>query len=218
MIMVGVGTYISGKYVFRDGFAHIGWRFGRSRYYVYAFALALFLWLLPTVLEHMLGFQSASKGGTINSLLISFVVSFAVTLIPAFGEEFTWRGYLLPRLLARYNTRHALLLHGFITWVWHLPFIVAMGIAMGGNVMLSVLIIAGVSLIPTVMNAIVFAFFWSASASIAVPTIYHAAFDEVRDTLQDSIGFGLFAEVWQMVTLTTLGLFMLMRHRWKVPA
>ena len=45
--------------------------------------------------------------------------SFAITLVPAFGEEFSWRGYLLPRLLKRFTTRRALLVHGFVTCLWH---------------------------------------------------------------------------------------------------
>ena len=51
MIMAGVGTFVAGRYVFRDGFEDAGWRWGRPRHYILAFGLALFLWVVPVVIE-----------------------------------------------------------------------------------------------------------------------------------------------------------------------
>lgn len=48
-----------------------------------------------------------------------------VNAVFAFGEEFGWRGYLLPKLLPL-GVRRAVLLHGVVWGVWHWP-IVAMG-------------------------------------------------------------------------------------------
>jgi membrane protease YdiL (CAAX protease family) len=62
-----------------------------------------------------------------------------------------------------------------------------------------------VSLIPTMMHAMVFAYIWTATQSLAVVTIYHAAFDEIRDAIETSIGFGFLVEIWQTLTLTILG-------------
>jgi membrane protease YdiL (CAAX protease family) len=45
--------------------------------------------------------------------------------VSAFGEEFGWRGYLLPAL-SPLGWRPALLLHGIVWGVWHWP-VVAMG-------------------------------------------------------------------------------------------
>ncbi|HEX3006050.1 MAG TPA: CPBP family intramembrane glutamic endopeptidase, partial [Bacteroidales bacterium] len=127
MIMIAVGTYIAGKFVFRDGFENAGWRWGKPRHYVYAFGLALFLWAFPRVVEQLLGIYEGPQDVSTATILAEFLFSFTITLIPAFSEEFGWRGYLLPRLFTRYSTRYALLLHGFITWVWHLPVLVVMG-------------------------------------------------------------------------------------------
>ena len=111
MIMAGVGTYVAGRYIFADGFTEAGWRWGRPTHHAGAFGLALFLWVLPIVLEHLLGIRRAVFDQTPGSLASMFLVSFAITLVPALGEEFTWRGYLLPRLLQNHSARHALLLH-----------------------------------------------------------------------------------------------------------
>ena len=215
MIMVAVGSYIAGKFVFRDGFENAGWQWGKPRHYVYAFALALFLWVFPRVIEHLLGMYKVPQEVSPTTILAGFLLSFTITLIPAFGEEFGWRGYLLPRLFARYSTRRALLLHGFITWVWHLPVLVVMGLKMPGNPLVLVPLVMLISLIPTIMHAVVFAYIWSSTQSLAVVTVYHAAFDEVRDTLEGSVGLGPLSQNWQMLILTILGIALLWKAKWK---
>lgn len=206
--MAGVGTYIAGKYVFKDGFANAGWRWGRPKHYLLALLLALCLWLLPSAIERYLGWFAGSNVSVTN-FLTTLVMSSLLTLLPAFGEEFSWRGYLLPRLQARYSPRQALLLHGLVTWVWHLPVVVAMGLALGGNPLLAVVLILVISLLPTVMHALVFAYLWSSSQSLAVATFYHVMFDEVRDTLEDTVGLGILGQYFQMLVLTVLGILIL---------
>ena len=217
MIMVSVGTFVAGRFVFRDGFARAGWSWGKPRHYALAFGLALVLWLLPSLVERGFGIYAGSSVG-IGTILSTFALSFVVTLLPAFGEEFGWRGYLLPRLMARYSARRALLLHGAITWIWHLPVVVVMGTQLGGDPLLAVALIIGISLIPTIMHAIVFAYIWSSSGSLAVTTVYHAAFDEVRDSLDETIGLGTLGQNWQMLVLTVLGLVFFWRAKWRRPS
>jgi uncharacterized protein len=213
MVMAGVGTFVSGRYVFKDGFEGAGWGLGRPVHYALAFALALFLWLVPVIIENTFGFRKFAGELTWASIAVHFATSFAITLLPAFGEEFSWRGYLLPRLSERFSARGALIAHGFVTWLWHVPFIVTIGLQMGGRPEVSVPLVLAVSLIPTLLHAVVFAYFWSISGSLIVATVYHSAFDEVRDTLEESVGFGALAENWQAVVLTILGALLL----WKVP-
>lgn len=51
MIMVTVATYITGRYIFRDGFSKAGWNWGKSKHYLAVFSLAIFVWVVPTILE-----------------------------------------------------------------------------------------------------------------------------------------------------------------------
>jgi len=56
---------------------------------------------------------------------IALLISALVNLVATFGEEFGWRGYLLPKLQPLGSVR-SLLLSGVIWGVWHWP-VIAMG-------------------------------------------------------------------------------------------
>lgn len=215
MIMVGVSTFVCGKWIFKDGFKNAGWNWGKPKHYVYVFAFALFLWFLPSFIERYFGFYNAANGIKFHAIISGFLFSATITIIPAFGEEFGWRGYLLPKLLAKYKYRKALLTHGLITWIWHLPFLIIIGLQTSENSFLFVPIVLIISLIPTIMHAVVFAFIWSRTASLAVATMYHVFFDEVRDTLQDTVGLGILGENWQILALTSIGVLLLWKVKWK---
>lgn len=218
MLMAGLATFVCGRFLFRDGFLRAGWSWGRPGHYMLALALALFLWLFPSVIERRFGFYAANPDVTLPGFLSIFALSFAATLLPAFCEELSWRGYLLPRLFTRHSPRRALLLHGFITWAWHLPVVVVMGMSLGLAPLLAIPIVLLVSLVPTVMHAVVFAWIWSRSASLGVATFYHTSFDEIRDTLEATAGLGPLGQNWQMLVLTALGLWALLKTAWRVPA
>lgn len=63
----------------------------------------------------------------VQGLLLGLLISPFVNGLATFGEEFGWRGYLLPRLMPL-GVRKATLLTGVIWGVWHAPYI-----AMGHN-------------------------------------------------------------------------------------
>jgi membrane protease YdiL (CAAX protease family) len=218
MVMVTVGTFIAGRYVFRDGFKNAGWRWGKPSQYVWTFGLALFIFAVPTLLENLLGLHIFPAGISAEVILTSFITSFLLTLIPGFGEEFGWRGYMLPRLVKRYSTRKAILIHAFIWWAWHIPVLVAFGSRLDGidaNVGVAIAGTLLISLIPAMMNAVIFAYVWTATQSLAVSSVYHSAYDEVRDAIEKSIGFGPLVGVWEMAATTIIGAVLLWKGNWK---
>lgn len=217
MVMVTVGTYIAGRWVFRDGFKNMGWRWGKPKHYLAVFALALFIFGAPVLLENLLGIHSMPADVSAGAILGSFLTSFLLTIIPGFGEEFGWRAYLLPRLAQRYSLRKALLVHAFIWWAWHIPALVRIGSRVEGadaNLYLSIVVTLLVSLLPAMMNAILFAYVWVATQSLAVASVYHSAYDEVRDALERGIGFGPLVSIWEMAATLIFGAILLWKANW----
>jgi membrane protease YdiL (CAAX protease family) len=224
MVMVTVGTYFAGRYVFRDGFAGAGWSWGKPRYYLAVIGLALLVWVVPTILDVALGLSKLPVRLTPSQITWVFVLLF-LTLIPGFGEEFGWRGYMLPRLARRYGTRQGVLLHGAIWWAWHIPVLVGAAAAYGSgplwsggpdaSVLMTVLVLLAIGFIPTVLHAVVFAYIWSRTGSLAVSTVYHTAYDGIRDSLATTIGLGPTAGLWSGLLILVLGAVLLWRSKWK---
>lgn len=217
MVMVAVGAFICGRFIFRDGFKNMGWNWGKPKHYLAVFALALFIFGVPVLLETLLGWHALPAGVSAGAILGSFLTSFVLTLIPGFGEEFGWRAYMLPRLAQRHSVRKALLLHAFIWWAWHIPALVRIGSQVDGaesNLWLSVAATLLVSLLPAMMNAVLFAYVWTASQSLAVASVYHAAYDEVRDALERGIGFGPLVSIWEMAVTLIFGAVLLWKADW----
>jgi hypothetical protein len=72
-----------------------------------------------------------------------------------------------------------------------------------------------ISLIPAMMNAVIFAYVWTATQSLTVSSVYHSAYDEVRDAIEKSIGFGPLVGVWEMSATTIIGAVLLWKGNWK---
>ena len=218
MVMVSVATFIAGRYIFGDGFKNAGWHWGKPRQYLWVFALASFVFIVPSVLEWGLGLHSFPVEASVMAILGSFLFRFVITLIPGFGEEFGWRGYMLPHLAQRYSARKAVLIHAFIWWAWHLPALVAIGTHLEGvdaGVGVSLTLTLLITLIPSMMNAVIYAYVWTATQSLAVSSVYHAAYDEIRDAIEKSIGFGPLVSIWEMAVTTIIGAILLWRGNWQ---
>jgi uncharacterized protein len=218
MVMVTAATFIAGRFVFKDGFRNAGWNWGKPVHYIVVFLFALFIWLLPVVYEIVSGISKPHDTIEAIPVFMMFLFRFVATLLPAFGEEFGWRGYMLPRLAEKLGAKKGLLIHAFIWWFWHLPVIVGMGLNnndVSGNQFINVAVIAVISIIPSMLHAVIFAFIWSKTKSLAVVTVYHAAFDEVRDALENSVGLGALANNWQMIVIIITGGLLLWEADWE---
>ena len=56
-------------------------------------------------------------------ILINLILAPFINFIPAFGEEYGWRGFLQPKLIGRLDLLRGLLLTGAIWGLWHAPLI-----------------------------------------------------------------------------------------------
>ena len=149
MFFPGVAAFIVRKYISREGFADAGLKFGSWKSYlnVYLIIPAVFLlvYLMTGIFvgrpdftlvlfsqKYALEVPLAALSIIIGVTLASLTVAPLVNSIPAFGEEFGWRGYLLPKLLPLGKIK-ALFLSGFIWGLWHIPFILFLGMHYGNN-------------------------------------------------------------------------------------
>lgn len=62
-----------------------------------------------------------AKSVITNQILMGIVMSPLLNLLPCLGEEWGWRGYLLPRLMKQFKVVPALLTGGVIWGLWHAP-------------------------------------------------------------------------------------------------
>jgi membrane protease YdiL (CAAX protease family) len=109
--------------------------------------------------------------------LMLLVIALPVTLF-TFGEEYGWRGYLLPRLLPLGEIRASVLL-GVIWGVWHLPLLLAGLNYPGVNVFLAIIIFTFV----TVALSFTYTWFYVASSgSVLVAAVFHASTNQFSDT------------------------------------
>jgi membrane protease YdiL (CAAX protease family) len=106
----------------------------------------------------------------VAQLAAALTVGLAINMLFTFGEEFGWRGYLLPRL-APLGGPWAAVLTGLIWGLWHAPLIVLSGYNFPGHPWLG---ISGM-VVFTVALGVVFAWLRFRSGSIWPSTLAHAA-------------------------------------------
>src|SRR5215204_1485251 len=117
-----------------------------------------------------------SQAGWFVYLMLT--LSALVVTLFTFGEEYGWRGYLLPRLLPLGEIRASVLL-GVIWGVWHLPLLLAGLNYPGVNVWLAILAFTFV----TVALSFTYTWFYVASSgSVLIAAVFHASTNQFSDT------------------------------------
>lgn len=101
----------------------------------------LYFILFPSKFDPQMGYvksqllqQAEATGETVTDdmvrqvvllqLAMGFFLSPFANLLNCFGEEWGWRGYLLPKLLKQFKVVPAILLNGVIWGLWHIPLII----------------------------------------------------------------------------------------------
>lgn len=117
----GVAKLLRRGLVWRVGFR---WWFTAIFYLAPAAAAALFI----NALVGGVAFDWNTLGPVYDVLPMIVVL----TLLAGLGEEFGWRGYLLPRLQQQHSALAASLIIGFFHSLWHIPLFLVEGTAQFG--------------------------------------------------------------------------------------
>src|SRR5215207_5637589 len=120
-------------------------------------------------------FRWSEASGFVYLMLL--VIALPVTVF-TFGEEYGWRGYLLPRLLPLGEVRASVLV-GVIWGVWHLPLLLAGLNYPGVNVWLAIIVFTFVTV------ALSFTYTWffvASSGSVLILAVFHASTNQFTDT------------------------------------
>jgi membrane protease YdiL (CAAX protease family) len=108
----------------------------------------------------------------VTQSILAFTLALPFNMIFTFGEEFGWRGYLLPRL-APLGGLTAAIITGIIWGLWHAPIIVQDGYNYPGHPWLGVLMMV----VFTTSFGIVLAWLRFRSGSVWPSTLAHAAYN-----------------------------------------
>jgi len=141
------------------------------------FILALIIFNQLTGIGH---FEWTNSTPLLKSILITALLVFLLLPV-SFGEEYGWRGYLLPRLLPLGEIKGTIIL-GVIWACWHLP-VLSMA---QESLWLSI----PVFLAEAILVAFPFTWLYRASgASILVLSLFHSSFDIWGDTFTSAVAY-----------------------------
>jgi len=91
--------------------------------------LVISLITFPLIAAIAIGFHSLFGGPALAIRTTELLPQVIVILLIAFGEEYGWRGYALPRLQQRYNALVASLILGLGWGFWHFPgYLIGVGV------------------------------------------------------------------------------------------
>jgi uncharacterized protein len=139
----------------------VRWRVG-ARWYAVALGLPAILALTAAGLHIVLGARAPVEFGGLS------VLSFAVFVLIV-GEELGWRGYALPRLLAKRSALSASLILGVLWGAWHLPTFFVPGAPQHGLPFSAFVLL-------TVAYSVVFTWvFLHTGGSVLIATLLHGA-------------------------------------------
>jgi membrane protease YdiL (CAAX protease family) len=116
-------------FLFNHNLRGMGWRPGKARYLLFAYALPIAYGLLvygSAWLTGLVGFQPnlPFKAPLPGYIVVAATVIFLFLALPAaLGEEIGWRGLLVPQLARLTSFPKVALISGLIWLLWHIPLI-----------------------------------------------------------------------------------------------
>jgi uncharacterized protein len=140
--------------------------------------VALALPLLPQwsgVYLWSAAFDEPLHFGSFTKWLSSFLTLALINSLFSLGEELGWRGFMLPRMLARHSWVKAALLTGLLWSVWHFPLWGRANYALSGSVVHTMLALLLATVLATALSVIITAIFLRTRQSLIPSLLLHGA-------------------------------------------
>jgi membrane protease YdiL (CAAX protease family) len=188
------------------------------RYYAVAFLAPMILVTATIAVSSVTGLADfdANSRPIWLLFLVLLLINTPISTVATLGEEYGWRGYLLPRLLPLGEVKAALTVAAI--WApWHLPLLLV-GLNYGGKNPFAVL--AFMLALTAALSLLLTRLFVIAGGSVLVVAVAHASFNAFGDRLSDGdhlVGNPFLASVGGLVgfavmALTVLAVYRLRRH------
>jgi membrane protease YdiL (CAAX protease family) len=219
MLMVAVAAFITRVFVERKGFKDAGWNLGHYKWYVGALLFCMLLWLGPVLAALPFG-KLEWQHDLSREESIEIILSLGgVSLLAGFGEEFGWRGYLLPRLLLDCKlTRPVLFVIGLIWGIWHCAVavgpLVKAGLqgAAGWPMMIAPTVASCVQMVVAcVALSSIFGAVWLKYKSIFLSSFLHGYWIGIRDSASHLFSY---PTAFRLITIIVVLVAWLLADRW----
>jgi len=120
-------------------------------------------------------------------------------------EEFGWRGYVLPRLEARFSPVTATLILGVLWGLWHLPIIAADPEFQHGLDVAALLPVVALSLVSVVGYAFLLTWLFNRTGSVLVAILLHAGFNTANEFLVPLAPEAVEGAAYEVLSVTMTG-------------
>ncbi len=219
MLMVALAAFVTRAFVERRGFRDVGWNLGHCRWYLVALLFCALLWLGPALAALPFGRLEWNHNLRQDELLLVILSLGGASLLAGFGEEFGWRGYLLPRLLPdRKMARLAVVVIGIVWGIWHCAIAIgplvraALAGAAGWPAMLGPTLVSCVQMIGTsIALSFIFGAVWLKSKSIFLASFLHGYWIGLRDAAAHLFSY---PPAFRLVTLVVVLAAWFVANRW----
>jgi membrane protease YdiL (CAAX protease family) len=171
----------------------VRWRVG-VRWYAIAVGLPVVLTLATAGAHLLLGAPTALRVGTLSVLE-------PILFVLVVGEELGWRGFALPRLLARRSALGASLILGILWGVWHLPTFFVPGAPQYGLPIPAFVLL-------TVAYSVLFTWIYlHTRGSVLIATVFHGAINLSQGLLLGGVDPA--REYWLLAAVYTVAALVL---------
>jgi membrane protease YdiL (CAAX protease family) len=219
MLMVAFSAFLTRAFVDRKGFGDVGWNMGHYKWYLAALIFCISLWLVPPLAALLFGKLEWNQGISREELTVVILSLGGFSLLAGLGEEFGWRGYLLPRLLHdRKITRLTLLIVGIIWGIWHCAVAIGPFLNSGLNGESGWLSHIGPMLVrcfqviaASIALSFIFGAVWLKSKSIFLISFFHGYWIGIRDSVTI---LATYPAAFRLITLAIVLIAWFVANQW----